>query len=148
MKAFILANGVSRRLYPHTYAIPKCLLNVGGKPIIHYQLEALKSIGVMDITVIVGYHREILKSPKRKFSHSITIFVINHHFFETNTAFSIHKGRSLDDDLILMNADVVYTSEAGKLLIQNIKQLLPLISSLAEGKKLKRLMEVLIGLLR
>ena len=54
MKAFILAAGVSRRLYPHTYDIPKCLLNVGGKPIIHYQLEALKDIGVMDITGIVG----------------------------------------------------------------------------------------------
>ena len=30
MKAFILAAGVSRRLYPHTYDTPKCLLKVGG----------------------------------------------------------------------------------------------------------------------
>ena len=42
MKAFILAAGVSRRLYPDTYNIPKCLLDVGGKPIINYQLEALQ----------------------------------------------------------------------------------------------------------
>ena len=41
MKAFILAAGVSRRLYPHTYSTPKCLLEVGGKAIIDYQLEAL-----------------------------------------------------------------------------------------------------------
>ena len=60
MKAFILAAGVSRRLYPHTYDIPKCLLEVGGKPIIHYQLDALKNLGVIDITMIVGYHREML----------------------------------------------------------------------------------------
>ena len=60
MKAFILAAGVARRLYPHTYSTPKCLLDVGGKPIIHYQLEALESLGITDITMIVGYHREMI----------------------------------------------------------------------------------------
>ena len=44
MKAFILAAGVSRRLYPETYNTPKCLLDVGGKPIINYQLEAIQNI--------------------------------------------------------------------------------------------------------
>jgi len=124
MKAFILAAGVSRRLYPHTYDIPKCLLNVGGKPIIHYQLEALKGIGVMDITVIVGYHREILISHlKESFPSFNYNFVVNHHFFETNTAFSIHKGRSfLDDDLILMNADVIYTKSVLEELIESKHQ--------------------------
>ena len=60
MKALILAAGVSRRLYPYTYNIPKCLLEIEGKPIIHYQLDALKNLGVTDITMIVGYHREML----------------------------------------------------------------------------------------
>ena len=60
MKAFILAAGVSRRLYPHTYNVPKCLLEVGGKPIIHYQLEALKKFSVSDITMVVGYQRDML----------------------------------------------------------------------------------------
>ena len=53
MKAFILAAGVSRRLYPETYNIPKCLLDVGGKPIINYQLEALQNIGI-DILLVDG----------------------------------------------------------------------------------------------
>ena len=48
MKAFILAAGVSRRLYPHTYDLPKCLLDVGGKPIINYQLEAIEEIAQVD----------------------------------------------------------------------------------------------------
>ena len=56
MKAFILAAGVSRRLYPETYNTPKCLLNVGGKPIINYQLEAIHSIGIENVTMIIGYH--------------------------------------------------------------------------------------------
>ena len=60
MKAFILAAGVSRRLYPETYNTPKCLLDVGGKPIINYQLEAIQSIGIENVTMIIGYHREML----------------------------------------------------------------------------------------
>lgn len=110
MKAFILAAGVSRRLYPHTYDIPKCLLEVGGKPIIHYQLEALKKLGVLDITMIVGYHREMLMmNVERNFPDLNFNFVINHHYFETNTAYSIHIGRDkLDSKALLMNADVIY----------------------------------------
>ena len=121
MKAFILAAGVSRRLYPQTYDTPKCLLKVGGKPIIDYQLEALKSIGILDITFVVGYHREILISYlKESFPLFNYNFVINHHFFETNTAFSIHQGKSfLNDDLILMNADVIYTESVLKKLISS-----------------------------
>ena len=110
MKAFILAAGVSRRLYPHTYDIPKCLLEVCGKPIIHYQLDALKNLGVIDITMIVGYHREMLMiNVEKNFPDLNFNFVINHHYFETNTAYSIHIGRDkLDSQVLLMNADVIY----------------------------------------
>jgi len=110
MKAFILAAGVSRRLYPHTYDIPKCLLEVGGKPIIHYQLDALKNLGVTDITMIVGYHREMLMmNVEKNFPDLNFNFVISHHYFETNTAYSIHIGRDkLDSQVLLMNADVIY----------------------------------------
>ena len=60
MKAVILAAGVSRRLYPLTYDMPKCLIKVGEKPIINHQLDSLKNSGINDIIIVVGYHREIL----------------------------------------------------------------------------------------
>ena len=41
-------------------------LEVGGKPIINYQLEALSELGINDITMIVGYHREMLVEMLRK----------------------------------------------------------------------------------
>ena len=114
MKAFILAAGVSRRLYPETYNTPKCLLDVGGKPIINYQLEALENIGIQDVTMIIGYHREMLVNhvtkqfPKLKFD-----FIVNNHYFETNTAYSVYLGRKklVTDNHILMNADVIYPPE-------------------------------------
>tara|TARA_B100000953_G_scaffold113238_1_gene93229 strand:+ start:246 stop:956 length:711 start_codon:yes stop_codon:yes gene_type:complete len=114
MKAFILAAGVSRRLYPETYNIPKCLLDVGGKPIIDYQLEAIQGIGLDSVTMIIGYHREMLVEHVTKTFPDIKFnFIINHHYFETNTAYSVYLGRdSLSSDVqLLMNADVIYPPE-------------------------------------
>ena len=110
MKALILAAGVSRRLYPQTYNTPKCLLEVGGKPIINYQLEALSELGINDITMIVGYHREMLvESVEKNFPEINFKFIVNHHYFETNTAYSVYVGKeALSDQHLLMNADVVY----------------------------------------
>ena len=113
MKALILAAGVSRRLYPQTYNTPKCLLEVGGKPIINYQLEALSELGINDITMIVGYHREMLmESVKKNFPEINFKFIVNHHYFETNTAYSVYVGKeALSDQHLLMNADVIYKKE-------------------------------------
>ena len=114
MKAFILAAGVSRRLYPETYHIPKCLLDVGGKPIINYQLEAIQNTGIDSVTMIIGYHREMLIDHVKKFFPDINFnFIINHHYFETNTAYSVYLGSDIlkSDIHLLMNADVIYPSE-------------------------------------
>ena len=110
MKAFILAAGVSRRLYPHTYNIPKCLLKVNGKPIINYQLEALEELNIKEVTMILGYHREMIKDHVRTEFPGLNFkFLVNHHYFETNTAYSVFVGKeSFNSDQILMNADVVY----------------------------------------
>ena len=114
MRAFILAAGVSRRLYPETYNIPKCLLEVGGKPIINHQLEAIQDIGINNVTMIVGYHREMLMGHLSNTFPNINFhFIINHHYFETNTAYSVHLGSKdlISDTQVLMNADVIYPPE-------------------------------------
>ena len=41
MKAIILAAGQGTRLRPLTYAIPKPLLPVGGRPVIDYVIDNL-----------------------------------------------------------------------------------------------------------
>ena len=113
MRAFILAAGVSRRLYPETYNTPKCLLDVGGKPIINYQLEAIQNIGIQEVTMIVGYHREMLiKHVTETFPGLSFEFIINNHYFETipHIQSTLVVEISLEDH-ILMNADVIYPPE-------------------------------------
>jgi choline kinase len=114
MKALILAAGVSRRLYPLTYETPKCLLKVGEQAIIDYQLRALEAGEIDDIIVVVGYHRDqIMDHLKTAFPNLHFQFIMNEHFFETNTAYSLHLCREAVDhkELLLMNGDVLYPSE-------------------------------------
>jgi UDP-N-acetylglucosamine diphosphorylase / glucose-1-phosphate thymidylyltransferase / UDP-N-acetylgalactosamine diphosphorylase / glucosamine-1-phosphate N-acetyltransferase / galactosamine-1-phosphate N-acetyltransferase len=60
MKGVIPAAGRGTRLEPVTLAIPKELLIVGDKAIIEYVIEAMKSVGVTDITVIVGWRKHAI----------------------------------------------------------------------------------------
>ena len=51
MKAIILCAGLGTRMRPLTDAIPKCLLPVGGRPLIHHTLEALAVAGVDEVAI-------------------------------------------------------------------------------------------------
>lgn len=51
MKAMILAAGLGNRMRPLTLYTPKPLLEVGGKPLIVWHIEKLKTIGVTEIII-------------------------------------------------------------------------------------------------
>lgn len=74
MKALILAAGYATRLYPLTKDYPKPLLEVGGRPIINYIIDKLKSISNINEIYIVtnskfisnfGKWKKSVKSPKK-----------------------------------------------------------------------------------
>lgn len=58
MKAVILAGGYGNRLRPLTDKVPKPLVEVGGRPIIDWQVRWLKSQGVDSYLMLVGYLKE------------------------------------------------------------------------------------------
>jgi choline kinase len=55
MKAIIVAAGRGRRLGPETAEIPKCMVAVAGRPILHRQLTALAAAGADDVVIVRGY---------------------------------------------------------------------------------------------
>lgn len=54
-KAVVMAGGEGVRLRPFTYELPKVLLPIKGKPMIQYVLDLLKSHGITEIYLSIGY---------------------------------------------------------------------------------------------
>lgn len=61
MRAIIPVAGVGARLRPHTYTLPKVLLNVAGKPILGHILDALERQGIYEATIVVGYKADLVE---------------------------------------------------------------------------------------
>ena len=60
MKAIILAAGRGSRMKDLTDERPKCLVELRGKALLDWQLEALRAAGIREIAIVTGYKRELL----------------------------------------------------------------------------------------
>ncbi len=55
VKAVLLAGGRGERLMPLTKDIPKPLIEIGGKPILEHQIDALKRSGIRKVVLCTSY---------------------------------------------------------------------------------------------
>lgn len=58
MKAMLLAAGFGTRLRPVTDHLPKCMVPVAGKPVLQWNIEWLRSQGVLDLVVNLHHSPE------------------------------------------------------------------------------------------
>ena len=105
MRGIILAAGKGSRLNGTIGDKPKCLLRVGGKTLVERQIEALKSVGITDIVVVVGCQAD---SVRRTCGARIT-YIENSRFAQTNSLYSLWLARPLlYDGFVVMNCDVLF----------------------------------------
>jgi len=108
MKAIILTAGEGTRMRPLTITKPKTMLQIGGKPILQYNIESLRDAGVDDITLVVGYHEEVIKD---HFKDGTDIGVkINYVTQEERlgTAHAIGSAREyVQGQFITLNGDII-----------------------------------------
>lgn len=104
MKAIILAAGQGTRLRPHTDDKPKCMVELAGKPLLHRQLEALRSVGVQRILLVGGYRADRLEAEGVERA-------INPRYAETNmvgTLFCAEDWMTPGEDFLIAYGDIVY----------------------------------------
>ncbi len=61
MQAIVLAAGSGIRLKPITDQIPKCMVEVKGKPLLEHVLTNMVGAGIDEINLVVGYKKEIIE---------------------------------------------------------------------------------------
>lgn len=79
--AIVMAAGMSSRFAPLSYEKPKGLLKTHGHILIERQIEQLKEAGINDITVVVGYMKEMFFYLADKYDVDI---VINEDYYKYN----------------------------------------------------------------
>jgi len=120
--AIILAAGRGRRLKELGKETPKCLLEVGGWPILHHQLSALKQTGIRTMAIVVGFKEEKIKEyASRHFPGFNFVFIRNLMFASTNTLYSLalaSQALAQETSVLQLNGDVIFDEGILKRLVE------------------------------
>ena len=108
MKAIILTAGEGTRMRPLTVTKPKTMLQVGGKPILQYNVESLRDAGINDITMVVGYREEVIKNHFKDGSdYGVNINYVTQEE-RLGTAHAIGSTRDcINGKFIILNGDII-----------------------------------------
>ncbi|MFQ5464316.1 MAG: NTP transferase domain-containing protein [Thermodesulfobacteriota bacterium] len=105
MQAVILAAGFGSRLERVSDGMPKCLLQVGGRPLIEHQLEALHDAGIGRILVVVGHKADEV----RKTLGNRVEYIENTRYDKTNSIYSLWLARDwVNGPMVLLNCDLLF----------------------------------------
>ena len=111
MKVIILAAGEGRRLRPLTDTIPKCLVEYRGRPIIDYQLDAIRACGINEIVAIIGYKADV-------FHRGGVSTILNTDYANTNMVYTLFCAeKELIGNVIISYGDIIYGENTLKSLI-------------------------------
>jgi L-glutamine-phosphate cytidylyltransferase len=120
MKAIILAAGVGKRLWQVTQHRPKCLIEIGGQTLLHRYLTTLRSVGIHSVDMIVGYKQEMIRTAVAVNDSGIRVnFLVNEQFHRGSISSLWIARMALDDDAIIMDADVLFHQEILRRLVQS-----------------------------
>jgi len=118
MKAIILNAGKGGRLGNLTDDRPKCLVEVGGRPILDFQLDALRLAGVLELVIVVGYRHEMIRDYLKRYPEFLVTWLENPDYAETNTAYSLWLARhEMTDAFLYLNGDVLFHPELVRRLV-------------------------------
>lgn len=104
--AIIMAAGLSSRFAPLSFEKPKGLLEVNGEILIERQIKQLQEAGIKDITVVVGYKKEMFYYLKDKFDVDI---VINNDYKIRNNNSTLYAVKERLKNTYICSSDNYFT---------------------------------------
>lgn len=110
MHSIILSAGQGRRLLPLTHDRPKCLLPLGGRALLAWQVDALLAAGVAPVTVVTGYGAEAVETLIARDYPGAPVETCYNPFYEVadNLASCWMVRERFAGELLLLNGDTVF----------------------------------------
>jgi choline kinase len=105
-KAIILSAGKGSRLLPLTARRPKCLIELSGRSLLEWQLDALQGAGIADILVVTGFADHRVDAVCAGRLGVRTLFNPFYHVAD-NLGSVWMANAELDRDTLLLNGDTL-----------------------------------------
>jgi D,D-heptose 1,7-bisphosphate phosphatase len=117
MQAIILAGGRGTRLGDITREIPKPMIFIGNKPLLHHQVDLLVKYGIRDIIILVNY----LKDPILSHFGDGSRFDAHIRYFEEDAPLGTVGGIKeieswLTEDFLVLYGDVMINMDLNRLI--------------------------------
>ena len=105
MNGIIIAAGSGKRISDDVKSIPKSLITVNGKPIINYQIEVLKQLGINNISIITGKFSE-------KFEIKDVHYINDSNHDKHDVLGSLMEAKDfLKDEVIVLYSDIIFEAK-------------------------------------
>ena len=112
MRAIILAAGRGIRLKQAAEdQVPKCLLRFGGMTLLERHLRLLRSAGVEDVVLALGWRYELVEAELERLEWRPRPQIVLNPRFELGSVLTVHtaaEAMTRGGDVLLMDADVLY----------------------------------------
>src|SRR5476649_171983 len=112
MRAIVLAAGRGVRLQlPEDGQVPKCLLRFDGMTLLERHLRMLKSAGVEDVVLALGFRHELVEAELARLDWKPRPEIVLNMAFELGSVLTVHTvadAMTRGGDILLMDADVLY----------------------------------------
>jgi choline kinase len=111
MKAIILSAGQGSRLLPLTQDRPKCLLPIGARTLLEWQVRAIEACGITDISVVIGFKSEMMEAELAKLARpGITLRPIFNPFYKVadNLGSCWLAREQMQAEFLLVNGDTLF----------------------------------------
>jgi choline kinase len=112
IRAIILAAGRGIRLQlPEDSQLPKCLLRFDGMTLLERHLRMLKSAGVTEVVLALGFRHELVEAELDRLAWAPRQEIVLNMDFELGSVLTVHSiadALTRGGDVLLMDADVLY----------------------------------------
>ena len=119
MRAIIPVAGVGSRLRPHTFTLPKVLLNVAGKPILGHILEKIIGEGIQEGTIVVGHMSDMIREyVSRSYPLFKADYVEQDERLGLGHAIYLSRNTLRDEPVLIILGDTIFDVDLGPVLRQ------------------------------
>jgi choline kinase len=110
-KAIILSAGQGKRLSPLTDTRPKCLVELSGRTVLHWQLQHLRQAGITEAVVVTGFAAETVEAEIASLDlPGMVVRTLYNPFFSLtdNLATCWLARDEMRGDFLLLNGDTLF----------------------------------------